>query len=219
MSDETWKTKLATGLIENVPVLMIALGAVLLLLGLTTGIKDWISIEQPWARLVATILGVLLIIAGAITSQYAERIPNAKSFELKINSPAQREPAHHIVLNGTLAKSELPKGYDLHVIKHYGKGWAPIGTVLIDSAKGTWKSSQCSIGGNPGESITISVCLVGRGGKVLIDYFYQAASTHENAMKSVTSLPQGVARHLPPIQEFPPDLIKCASTEYTRDKT
>jgi hypothetical protein len=219
MAEENWKTKVATGLIENVPVLLIALGALLILLGLTTGIKGWTGIDLPWARYVAIILAVLLIIAGAITSLYAERSPKAKHVGIIITGPPQGLPVHHIVLNGTIAKAKLPKGYDLHVIKHYGKGWAPIGTVLIDTAKGTWKSSRCSIGGIPGESITISVCLVGRGGKVLIDYFYQAASTHENGMKSVTSLPPGVARHLPPIQEFPPDLITCASTEYTRDNT
>jgi hypothetical protein len=197
---------------------MITLGAFLVILGLTTGIKGWVAIELPWARLVAVALGVLLMIAGAITSQYAERIPNPQPLGVKITSPVEGSSVHRVVLAGTIAKPKLPKGYDLRIIKHYSKGWAPIGTVDIDSSNRTWTSS-CSIGGTPGEVIPISICLVGRAGKILIDYFEQAAAVHENAMKSVTALPLGVARHLPTIQEFPPDLIKCASTKYQRDNT
>jgi hypothetical protein len=184
MAEDNWKSKLATGLIENVPVLLIVLGALLLLLGLTTGIKGWTGIDLPWARYVAIILAVLLIIAGAITSMYAERIPNAQPLGVKITSPVEGSSVHRVVLTGTIAKPKLPKGYELRIIKHYSKGWAPIGTVDIDSSNGTWASS-CSIGGTPGEVIPISICLVGRAGKILIDYFEQAAATHENAMKSV----------------------------------
>jgi hypothetical protein len=137
---------------------------------------------------------------------------------VKINSPTAGSNVHNIVMGGTIAKTKLPKDYELRVIKHYSKGWAPIGTVHIYK-DGTWESTQCSIGGNPGESVRVSVNLVGPAGKVIIDYFDQATAIHEAGMKSAGPLPAGVASHLPPIRNMPPDMPECAYTQYTRDHT
>jgi hypothetical protein len=87
MADEDWKSKLAAGLIENVHVLMIAIGAILVVLGLTSGIHGWIAIELPWARVVAVVLGMLLIIAAAFALPYAKRAVDAESLKIKIQYP------------------------------------------------------------------------------------------------------------------------------------
>jgi hypothetical protein len=219
MADEDWKSKFATGLIENVPVLMILLGAILVLLGLTTGIHGWIAIELPWARWVAVVLGVLLIVMASIASPYAKRLPDAESLKVKIQYPAQGSEVDNIVMGGNISKTKLPKDYELRVVKHYSKAWAPIGVVRVNK-DGSWESNRCSIGGAAGEFVRISVCLIGPAGKVLISYYDEATSVHEAAMKNVVdTLPPGVARFLPPIREFPPDIIECASTQYKRDNT
>lgn len=219
MADEDWKSKLATGLIENIPALTIVLGALLVILGLTTGIHGWIAIELPWARGVAVGLGVLLMAIGLFVSPYAKRLPDAESLKVKITYPAQGSEAHNIVMGGNIAKSKLPKDYELRVVKYYSKGWAPIGVVRVNK-DGTWETNRCGIGGAAGEFVRISVCLVGPAGKLLISYFDEAASVHEAAMKNLTgTLPPGVERFLPSIKEFPPDIIECASTQYKRDNT
>jgi hypothetical protein len=219
MADGDWKSKLATELIENIPVLTIALGAVLVILGLTTGIHGWITIELPWARGVAVGLGVLLMAIGLFVSPYGKRLPDAESLKMKIMYPAQGSEAHNIVIGGNIAKTKLPKDYELRVVKHFARGWAPIGAVRVNK-DGTWESNRCSIGGTPGDFVRISVCLVGPAGKLLISYFDEAASVHEATMKNLTgTLPPGIARSLPPIREFPSEIIECASTQYKRDNS
>jgi len=218
MADEDWKSKLASGLIENVNVLLIGLGAIFVLLGLSKGIHGWMAIEFPWARAVAVVLGILLIIAAAFASPYAKRAIDPESLKVKINYPIQGSEAHNIVLGGTIAKTKLPKDYDLRVIKHYSKGWAPIGVVRVNK-EGTWESNRCSIGGAPGEFVRISIYLACPASRILTSYFDEATSVHENGMKHAGGLPSGVPRYLPPIKEFPPDLMECASTQYKRDNT
>jgi hypothetical protein len=219
MAEENWKSELAAGFVNNVHLILMGLGAVLLVLGLTSGIHGWLAIDLPWARGVAIALGILLLITGAITSRYTDRPPNPDSLKVKINSPTAGSNVHNIEMAGTIAKTKLPKDYELRVIKHYSNGgWAPIGSVHINK-DGTWQSTRCSIGGNPTDSVRVSVNLVGPGGKVIIDYFDQATSVHEAGMKSAGPLPAGVASHLPPIRNMPPDMLECAYTQYTRDHT
>jgi hypothetical protein len=215
---EEWELKLGAALIENVPVLLILLGIILVILGLTTGIHGWIKIEFPWARVVAISLGVILMGAGVLSAPYAKRLPNAPSFKVKITHPQQGSEGHKFIMEGTIAKTKLPAGYDFRIIKLYSKGWAPLGSVRIKK-DGTWESGQINIGGNPGEFISVGVYLVGPAGRVLIEYFDEASSIHEKAMKSSGPLPPGVERYLPTIKYFPADILECVSAKYKRDST
>jgi hypothetical protein len=221
MAPKSWKEKLATLLIEHLHVLLILFGVGFAFLGLSKGYHD-IAINELWARVLAVVLGGFLLVAGLIMSRRTEPLPSPESLKVKIRNPAADAEVHKFFLKGSIADTKLPKDYDLRVIKHYDKGWAPIGVVHVN--KRTWESGQCNIGGNPGESIRISVCLVGPAARVLIKYFYEAASTHEATMKNHeaamknagAAVPLGVPRSLPPIQDLPPDVVICDSTRYKR---
>ncbi|HEY6141450.1 MAG TPA: hypothetical protein VI670_27145 [Thermoanaerobaculia bacterium] len=221
MPEETTWGRIGTALIESAPTLLIVVGTGLLILGLAGGVTygNWLPIGEPFARLAAGSVGLALITVGIWLSiaNASGNMPNASRYGIEITQPRTGDSVAKIAVRGTIKKPTLPRGFSLHVFRHYpGKDeFVPMSNARIDKQAKTWESGVCDIGGKPGEPRDIAVCLVGPAGKVLLDYYKIAAEKHRDAGKELEKLGQP-GSWAPPIQATTPDMIECARVAVRR---
>jgi len=218
MAEDT-KTEIASKLLDSVPTLVVILGAILLILGLAGGVtyNDWLPLSERYARILAGLVGVVLIGIGIYqSSRSSTNIPKPRKYGIKITSPAEGDHVDQLTVRG-LIKKELPTGYVLKVLRFYpNNGYVPLVDAVVSIDKGTWEASGCSTGGNPGDTRYFTAHLVGPGGIELLSY-YRTASNKHNAMRDrLMKLTKTNEEYLPLITGQTPDMVECARVRVYR---
>jgi hypothetical protein len=144
-------------LIDSVPSLLIVLGVLLLVLGLSGGItyNQWLPIPDLTARIASIAVGAIILGLGVSFGWVAKtRTPAllAKNFGIEIEHPRNGDVVGTVDVRGTLKKAP-PDGYTLKIFRIYpGSGsFLSVGDAKVKSEDGTWEAEQCDIGGKTGD--------------------------------------------------------------------
>jgi hypothetical protein len=210
MGDGIWN-KVVTVLSENLSLLLVVVGTLLLLLGLAGGVMHggWLPIKETPARITAVLVGAIIIGLGIFSWTSVPKKPNPRTLGIKILYPKDGDHVGIVDIGGSIAE-ELPKGYSLAVFKIFpnSRTFAPIGEVMI-LGDGTWKAERCNIGGNAGDRRIVGVYLVGPEARVLLDYFNEAGARHRTTMNALKAATGQAGDYLPHLTDGTSDLIQC----------
>lgn len=187
-------------LIENSPLAVIALGAVLFVAGAAGGwpLPKFEVRETEW-RIAIAVLGIALGGVGALLLLRTGTGPttvNPKKLGITITSPSQRERVARPNVSGTY-KKQPPSGwvvevYELSVRQH---DYKPRRRVVFND-DGTWNAHDVFVGGKTDEEKILCVMAVGKAGQALRTYYDKIGDIFET-------------KDRPPITELTPDTVEC----------
>jgi hypothetical protein len=211
-SKTDWRIKV----IESFHLVLMILGFLLFVLGITGGIryKDLqLPIDTFARQATAVVVGLLILISGiavGLLGVLKRPTPTItpEDFGITIHSPKRGDVVTTVDVHGTL-KKKIPNGYTLRVIRVYPDNKIyPLHEAILDRDGSTWEVPSCDIGGNPGDDRALAACLCGPGAEALFAYLADAVQVH-NAV--LNALPAGspARRPLPPIAQKIPDLVEC----------
>jgi len=210
-----WKIKVASAVVGSRPKLLIVFGVALIVLGLAGGITyhNLLQLSGPTAQIGSVALGIILVLLGLFRreppSDGPSLIGDCKEYGIEIDHPRPGARVDITEVRGTIAKP-LPEGYELRILRIYPKtnNFVPIGSPRPDGKEGRWIAEQCNIGGTSGDDRGIAVCIVGRAGAILLDYFDEASRVHNKLLNAKTA-PGEEKIYLPLLSKRPPDMIEC----------
>ena len=203
--------EIVKSLVERMHILVI-LGFIALLLGLSGGISyhEILPFPDILGRVASCAIGVILISLGAIIQKSSTNLPKASDYGIEITHPESDAKVDKPNMKGTIKKLP-PDGYCLYAMRVYGDGRLyPVKKIHIQPDGINWQASNCDIGGKPGDYRGLAVYIVGGGGRILIDYYKDAAEIH-NVFSG-----QKDFKPLPLIGDTPTDMILCAKVDLVR---
>jgi hypothetical protein len=119
-------------------------------------------------------------------------------------------PAGHHIWVATVEEHDvLGSGVMVRMVKHY-RPLEEASAKIISK----WYAHVDYVGGKPGDFKTLVVFVVGRNGQILFDYFKRANIEARKVLakkKTTKSLVEGSYDRLPPLLEFPDDVVECGS--------
>ncbi len=217
---ESIKEAFLTKLLDSVPVLLIVVGVALALLGLAGGItyNSWFIIDEPIARIVTCVLGVVLIGIGVTRSPEVKPTTLRPSdYGIKIHSPGAGEQVDSVDVRGAIERP-LPDGYCLRIFRVYPgtENFVPLGKARIDLGKKSWVADRCTLGGKTGDKRALAAYIVGPSGEVLINFHNSAASVHRVTMEELRKATGATAEFLPTIAGRTADMFECDRVSLVR---
>jgi hypothetical protein len=207
-------------ILERTHLLLIFLGVACFVLGAAGGLKkDWLVIEDTPGRVVISLFGLVLVVIGVIIAiRNSGTEPNGKAFDIKIDSPGDRDAVDIVNVRGRIRK-RIPKDYILMIFRIYPQldnAIYPLYEVTLNDDGKSWYALNCHIGGSTGHQRILGAYLVGPSGQALIKYFKEAESRHGEALaQAKASLPATLV-YLPLITRRTKDMIKGAEVRVTR---
>ncbi|WP_441238425.1 hypothetical protein [Bradyrhizobium sp. 930_D9_N1_4] len=196
-------------LIESPQSLLIVAGIVLVALGAAGGItyNNWFPIQQQWAQIFVSIVGLLLALIGAFLVLVPPR--SATPYGISITFPTTNALVGKTNVSGTIRKHP-PKGYALWILRIYPTGeYVPLRKVDLPKGKTTWDALDCDVGGPPGEPRRLGAYLLGPSSQVMFGYWRDAVDRHNRLVDELNVPRERKDRWLPAFKEFPEDMIRC----------
>jgi hypothetical protein len=145
-----------------------------------------------------------------------DNIVDPDHFGISIQSPKKGSVVDIVNVEGTF--DSLPVGYDLQGLRYYPKqnGYIPINGIRIDYAHRTWNIPRFDIGGISGEPRGIWVALAGPNSKIPLEYWSKAHRVYTDVMRKLEDAGGKHGTWLPPITEWPGDLLVCSRIDVVR---
>jgi hypothetical protein len=142
-------------------------------------------------------------------SAAGEAEKKTESYGIHISAPDGVSPVDVLDVHG--AYEIIPPGFDLRTLRYYPlqNGFIPHGSVAIDRATKTWRVNRFDVGGESGEDRGIVIALAGPGARILLDYWLQAHTAHAQVQEALHTATGTHGSWLPPITDWPDDLITC----------
>lgn len=213
MAEEDYKAVIAKKVTESVPLLLVLLGSVFVVLGLSGGItyQQWLPIQDVAARVISGVLGGVLIVFGAFRSHTTKGATlDPHGFGVKIQYPAAGSHVNTVNVGGAIEK-DLPPGYCLRVFRVYpgSNSFAPLSKARIDIRKKTWVAERCHIGGKTNDQRSFAAYICGPSAEVLINFHNEAVSVHRKTMEQFEKATGKEAEFLPSIAARTEDMFEC----------
>jgi hypothetical protein len=212
MADTTFKEQVAA-LLENIPVVLVVGGLLLFALGSVGGItyKEILVVPDTVGR-VSLIVGGLVLLAMGLWLRGQCKPLQAKAYGIKITSVRDNDRLDKKAsFRGSFSKTP-PQDYEIFIVRIYPNdgSYYPMHTASINSDK-TWQTIDCDLGGNPGDTRIIAVCLAGVSSRAFFDYFKMAEASHGKALDLMRKANVTGGGYLPVIPKGlrPTDLIEC----------
>lgn len=213
MAEEDYKAVIAKKVTESVPLLLILVGCVFVLLGLSGGIayQQWLPIQDVAARVISGALGSGLIMFGVVRSHTTKSgMLDPHGFGIKIQYPTAGSHVNTVDVGGVIEK-DLPPGYCLRVFRVYpgSNSFVPLSKARIEVRKKTWVAERCHIGGKTNDRRSFAAYVCGPSAEVLIRFHNEAVSIHRATMEQFEKATGKEAEFLPPIAERTEDMFEC----------
>jgi hypothetical protein len=213
-----WKT-IVKELVTNTKVLMIVLGAVFFVIGMSGGIS-YVPVVDRFNQIALAAFGGTLCIIGVILEilEVAGAISRRK-FGIQIRSPiSEAEVPAKVKVSGTVSKM-IPDDRQLWLVRIYPNGrWYAMDEVRPKEGAKDW-TKIVDIGGSPGEERDIAAYVIGPIGQAFIAYQRQAAEVH-NRLAKMHKIPDNVDdRYLPAFEAGSLkilDMIRCDTVTLKR---
>lgn len=223
----TWQDKALAKLVETIPGLLIVIGSIFLLLGISGGIayNNWLPIRGDNQRVACAVFGLVFVALGIgiwfWTRQNNSLIAakDVKALGIKILYPREGSRVRVVTVQGTFEKLP-PPGYELRSLRYYPNmdGFIPHGRIIIDHEKKTWEIVDFDIGGEPNAARGIEICLAGHDGQVLLDNWTAAHQVHKETLEYLKGLTGKYGMWLGPMTRRTHDLTKCARVKVIRSQ-
>ena len=230
--DKLWD--LVKELFKSVPPLLMVLGLLLIVLGLSKGIgyHAWLPIDGLPERIVCSVVGVAVFALGFMAQMrglFRPRDPfdderSVNALGIRITHPEKNAIVGVVDVHGSIAKPELIRdGYTLRICKGYVKGgFAPQGEITIDRQTHTWTARQFDPGGASKESRRIEVWLIGADGQALLECWSEAHELRSRNVRKLREMASALNRHVSvtwtlPIRRTTRDMHRCTFVDITRE--
>ena len=200
-------------LIESPQSLLIVAGIFLVALGAAGGVTyhNLFPIQQQWAQIFVSIVGLLLALFGALLVLVQPR--SATPYGISITFPTQNALVRKTKVTGTIRKHP-PNGYALWILRIYPSGeYVPLRKVDLHKGQKDWNALDCDVGVPSGESRRIGAYLLGPSSQVMFDYWRDATDRHNRLIDELKVPIDRKDRWLPAFKEFAEDMIRCDTVD------
>lgn len=145
-----------------------------------------------------------------------DNIVDPDHFGISIQSPKNGSVVDIVNVEGKF--DSLPLGYELRGLRYYPKqnGYIPINGIRIDQARRTWNIPRFDIGGISKEPRGIWIALAGPNARIPLEYWSKAHRTYSELMRKLEDAGGKHGTWLPPITDWPADLLVCARIDVVR---
>jgi hypothetical protein len=206
-------------LVDSPVSLVIVLGFITLILGLSGGVQynNWFPIASGAAQIAAITIGVIVLLVGIFV--VLSRPVSSRPYGITITSPQNNDAVDITRVEGTIRKFPPPK-YELWLLRIYRDGeFTPIQRVSLVKGREKWLVPDCDIGGTTGDHRTIAAFLINPAGQLLFEYFRAAARRHNQWMDKLQVARSEPDRYLPNIDRSAiekVEMIECDRVDLVR---
>jgi len=200
MAEQSLKDKIVDGIFSERGYVLVALGAVLIVIGLL-GQTKWFTLIPDEYRWAGIVIGFCVLAAG-ITLLVIDGQSGKNKYGVEIFYPDGRVPVDEkIAVKGRVGRRRLPIGSELWLLRIYPnrKEFVPM-RQIVPGRDGVWEAEDCTLGGKKDDKRIIGAYLIDESAKVLIESRQQAEKEHNKWMDKLNVPKETPERYLMPIK-------------------